>query len=86
MSTSCRQGFPSGSEGKESAAMWDTRARALGQEDPLKKRMATHSSILAWGNPMDRGVWCTTVHGVEKQSDTTERLTLSLLCCQALGM
>jgi len=24
-------------------------------EDPLKKEMATHSSILAWRNPMDRG-------------------------------
>ena len=24
-------------------------------EDPLKKKMATHSSILAWRNPMDRG-------------------------------
>ena len=26
-------------------------------EDPLKKEMATHSSILAWRNPMDRGAW-----------------------------
>ena len=25
--------------------------RDLGQEDPLEKRMATHSSILAWRNP-----------------------------------
>jgi len=28
--------------------------------------MATHSSILAWENPMDRGVWQATVHGVAK--------------------
>ena len=30
--------------------------------------MATHSSILAWENSMDR-VWQATVHGVEKESD-----------------
>ena len=27
--------------------MWDTRVLSLGQEDPLEKEMATHSSILA---------------------------------------
>ena len=31
--------------------------RSLGQEDPLGKEMATLSSILAWENPTDRGVW-----------------------------
>ena len=29
-------------------AMWESRVRSLGQEDPLEKEMATHSSILAW--------------------------------------
>ena len=29
-------------------AMQDTQVRFLGREDPLKKEMATHSSILAW--------------------------------------
>ena len=28
--------------------------------------MATHSSILAWKSPMDRGAWWATVHGVTK--------------------
>ena len=28
--------------------------------------MATHSSILAWKNPMDRGSWWATVHEVAK--------------------
>ena len=28
--------------------MQETRVQSLGQEDPLKKEMATHSSILAW--------------------------------------
>ena len=31
--------------------MWETWVRPLGQEDPLEKEMATHSSILAWKIP-----------------------------------
>ena len=34
-----------------------------GQEDPLEKETVTHSSILAWKNPMDRGAWRATVPG-----------------------
>ena len=30
---------------------------SLGGEDPLEKGMKTHSSILAWRIPMDRGAW-----------------------------
>ena len=45
--------------------MWDTQVPSLGQEDPLEKGTATHSSILAWRiSPMDRGAWWATVHGV----------------------
>ena len=33
---------------KTLTAMWDTWVQSLGQEDPLEKGMATHSSILAW--------------------------------------
>ena len=33
---------------KSLIAMQETRVRSLGQEDPLEKEMATHSSILAW--------------------------------------
>ena len=32
-------------------AMWQTRVRSLGQEDPLEKEMATHSSVLTWRIP-----------------------------------
>jgi len=32
-------------------AMQETRVLSLGQEDPLEKEMATHSSILAWRIP-----------------------------------
>jgi len=45
--------------------MRETSVWSLGWEDPLEKAMATHSSILAWENPMDRGAW-RTVHGVTK--------------------
>ena len=39
--------------------------------------MATHSSLLAWENPMDRGAWWATDPGVT-ESDMTDRLTFSL--------
>ena len=32
-------------------AMQEIQVQSLGQEDPLEKRMATHSSILAWRIP-----------------------------------
>ena len=37
--------------------MRETWVRYLGWEDPLEEGMATHSNILAWRIPMDRGVW-----------------------------
>ena len=38
--------------------------------------METHSSILAWRIPMDRGAWWATVHGVAKSRlDMTEQLS-----------
>ena len=40
--------------------------QSLGWEDALEKEMATHSCILSWRNPMDRGAWWATVHGVTK--------------------
>ena len=36
---------------KRLPAMWETRVRSLGREDPLEKEMATYSSILAWRIP-----------------------------------
>ena len=33
------------------STMWESRVRSLGQEDPLEKEMATHSSVLAWRIP-----------------------------------
>ena len=47
--------------------MLDTCVRSLGQEDPLEKEIATHGSISCLGNPMDRGAWWATVHGVKNR-------------------
>ena len=49
------KGFPGGSDGKASACNKETWARSQGWEDPLEEGMATHSSILAWIIPMDKG-------------------------------
>ena len=40
--------------------------------------MATHSSILAWRIPMDRGAWRTTVHEVtESQTQLSDQIQSS---------
>ena len=36
---------------KRLSAMWETWVRFLGQEEPLEKEMATHSSVIAWRIP-----------------------------------
>ena len=45
-------GFSGGSDGKEfTYKKQKTWVRSLGQEDPLEKGLATHSSFLAWRIP-----------------------------------
>ena len=51
---------------KNLPAMWETRVQSLGWEDSLEEGMATHSNILTWRIPMDRGAWRVTVLGVAK--------------------
>ena len=51
---------------KNSPAMRETWVQSLSWEDSLEEDMATHSSILVWKIPMDRGAWWATVHGVAK--------------------
>ena len=46
--------------------MQETWVLSLGREDPLEKEMATHSRILAWEIPLERGAWQVAVHGVAK--------------------
>ena len=59
-------GIPGDSEDKESACNAGDLRRTLGWEDLLEKEMATHTSILAWRIPMDRGVWWAAAHGITK--------------------
>ena len=47
---------------KEKELSWES----LCWEDPLEEGMATHSSIPAERNPMDRKAWWATVHGATK--------------------
>ena len=66
--------FPGGQMVKNLPAMQETQVQSLGQEDPLEKGMATHSSILAWRIP-----WTEEPGGLQSmgsKSDTTEQLTL----------
>ena len=52
---------------KNLRAMWETQVQYLGQEDPLEKGMATHSSMATCPeNSIDRDTWWATVHGVTK--------------------
>ena len=60
-------------------AMQETWVQSLGREDPLEKGMDTHSSILAWRVP-----WTDEPGRLCKESDTTERLTLSM--CSVLQL
>ena len=55
--------------------MWETWVQSLGWEDVLQKEMATHSSILAWRIPRDRGAWLDYSPWSHKESDTTEQLS-----------
>ena len=51
---------------KNLPAVQETWVRSLGREDPLEEGMATHSSILAWRIPKDRGAWWAAVPAISK--------------------
>ena len=58
---------------KRLPAVRETWLQSLGQEDPLEKEMATHSSILAWRIPWTEEPGSYSPWG-HKGSDMTERL------------
>ena len=62
---------------KNQPAMQETCVRSLGQEDPLEKRMATHSSVLAWRVPGTEETGGYSPWG-RKELDMTEGLSLLL--------
>ena len=47
----------------------------MGWEDALEEGLATHSSILAWRIPLDRGAWWAEVHTVAKSQTRLKRLS-----------
>ena len=59
---------------KNALAMQETWVRSLGWEDPLE---ATHSSILAWRIPRNRGAWQAAVHGVVKNQTRLSDFTFT---------
>ena len=55
---------------KNLPAMQETQVRSLGQKDPLEKKKASHSNILAWRIPWTKEPGAI-VHGDHKESDMT---------------
>ena len=51
---------------KNLPAIQETSVWSMGQEDPLEEALATHSSILAWRIPVDRGAWRAPIHRIAK--------------------
>jgi len=84
-------GSPGGCVVKNWPASAGDTGSAPGWEKPLEGEMATHSSILAWRIPVDRGAWGTTVHGVSKSQTRLSTLSTrgtcyhfykdSIVCC-----
>ena len=62
---------------KHLPTMRETRFQSLGREDLLEEEMATHSSILAWKNPMDGGAWWS--KGSQRVRTRLERLHFNLV-------
>ena len=72
--TTKMEGFPSGSDGKESACNARDLGLIPGLGDPREKGKATHSSIVSW-----RILW---IIWSCKESETTEKISLSLFSLQ----
>ena len=56
--------------------MQEIWVQSLSQKDLREKEMATQSSIFAWENPIDRGSWQATVHGVAYGTIFLQRIAL----------
>ena len=59
-------GFLGGSAVKNLPAMQETRVRSLGWEDTPGEGNGNPIQYSCLGNPMDRGAWRATIHGVSK--------------------
>ena len=79
--------FPGSSAGKESICNAGDPVQFLSQEDPLEEGMATHSSIIAWRIPMDRGAWRATAQEVTRVGhDRATKYSIAVSSQQAFPM
>ena len=69
---------------KNLPAVQETWVRSLGWEDPLEEGKATHSSILAWRIPMDRGAWWAAVYGVAQSQTRLKQLSSSSMVAETV--
>ena len=60
---------------KHLSTMWETQVRSLGQEDPLEKEIAIHSSTIAWKIPWTEEPGRLRVHGVAKSRTRMSNFT-----------
>ena len=65
-------GLPWWLRGKESTCQAGDAGLILGLGRSPGERNGNPLQYSCLGNPMDRGAWWATAHGVEKESDTTE--------------
>ena len=70
-------GFPGGSVGKNLPANAGDAGSIPGSGRPPGEGNGHPLQHSCLGNPMDRGAWQATAHGVTKESDTTERLNIN---------
>ena len=69
---------------KNLPAMWKTQIWSLGQEDPLEKGMATHSSILAWRIPWTEEPGGQQSMGLQRGRHNLETNTFTFHCMKSL--
>ena len=81
-----REGFPGGSVVNNPTANAGDTGLIPGLIRLLGEGNGNPVQYSFLGNPMDRGAWWATVHGVTKESDMTEQLTLSLSLTQHLPL
>ena len=67
-------GFSSGSVVKKPAANSGDTGSIPGSERPPGERNGSPLHYSCLGNPMDRGAWRSTAHGIAKESDSTSQL------------
>ena len=80
-----RPGFPGAPVVKNLPPMQEIQVQSLGQEDPLEKEMATHSSVFAWGVPGTEELVGYSPWGL-KESDMTEQLNNDSKMKDCIGM